>query len=182
MVTSPAIANGSFVRLQSYWESPPLGPSSGHSLQPVRSHSCRLLSSLAQLSGSGSRRQPWLASGTSAAREAPDVFGGIGHEWSTRAVVRGEADGVRTDRRAGAPEYPRIPPGPIVLVVLAAAIMLGTTRWRWLPLIGGLLSLQITIGAFATPYTANRDPQTVHDSWVEGHRANAPPGSTPARW
>jgi hypothetical protein len=66
------------------------------------------------------------------------------------------ATGIWIQAFAGAPEYPRIPPGPIVLVVLAATIMLGTTRWRWLPLIGGLLSLQITIGAFVTPYTANR--------------------------
>jgi hypothetical protein len=66
------------------------------------------------------------------------------------------ATGIWIQALSGAPEYPRIPPGPIVLVVLAAAILGGTTRWPWLPLIGGLLSLQITIGAFVTPYTANR--------------------------
>jgi hypothetical protein len=66
------------------------------------------------------------------------------------------ATGIWIQAFAGAPEYPRIPPGPIVLVVMAAAIVLGTTRWRWLPLIGGLLSLQITIGAFMTPYTSIR--------------------------
>jgi hypothetical protein len=66
------------------------------------------------------------------------------------------ASGIWIQAFSGAPEYPRIPPGPIVLVVVAAAIVLGTTRWGWLPLIGGLLSLQITVGAFVTPYTANR--------------------------
>jgi hypothetical protein len=66
------------------------------------------------------------------------------------------AAGIWFQAFSGAPEYPRIPPGPIVLVVVAAAIALGTPRWGWLPLIGGLLSLQITIGAFVTPYTANR--------------------------
>jgi hypothetical protein len=66
------------------------------------------------------------------------------------------AIGIWIQAFSGAPEYPTIPPGPIILVIVAAAIALGATRWRWLPLVGGLLSLQITIGAFVTPYTANR--------------------------
>jgi hypothetical protein len=92
------------------------------------------------------------------------MFWGIIREWSTRSVIHSEAHGAWADRKRArhldsgifeCPEYPTIPPGPIVLVVAAAVIGLGTTRWRWLSL-GALLSLQITIGAFVTPYTANR--------------------------
>ena len=74
----------------------------------------------------------------------------------TVAGLLGNAIGIWIQALSGAPEYPTIPPGPIVLVVVAAAIAVGTRRWRWLPLAGALLSLLITVGAFRTPYTANR--------------------------
>jgi hypothetical protein len=65
------------------------------------------------------------------------------------------AVGIWIQAFAGDPEYPSIPPGPIVLVIIAAIVALGT-RWRGTALLGALLSLWITVGAFATPFTARR--------------------------
>jgi len=85
--------------------------------------------------------------------------------WSTRLTALalvGVAVGIWIQALAGAPEYPTIPPGPIVLVVLAAVIAL-VHRWKWMPITGTLLSALIFAGAFATPYTGNRlgDPGAV---------------------
>ena len=66
------------------------------------------------------------------------------------------AIGIWIQALSGAPEYPTIPPGPIVLVLVAAATVLRAARWRWLPFAGALLSLLITVGVFVTPHTMNR--------------------------
>jgi len=76
--------------------------------------------------------------------------------WSTRLTALAlvlVAVGIWIQALSGAPEYPTIPPGPIVLVPLAAVIAL-VNRWRWIPLTGTLLSAVILAVAFATPYTA----------------------------
>ncbi|HEY1295711.1 MAG TPA: DUF4383 domain-containing protein [Chloroflexota bacterium] len=82
----------------------------------------------------------------------------VAPSWSTRIdalALIGVAVGIWIQALAGAPEYAAIPPGPIVLVILAVCILV-VTRWRWMPMTGTLLSALILAGAFATPYTANR--------------------------
>ncbi|HEY4049080.1 MAG TPA: DUF4383 domain-containing protein [Acidobacteriaceae bacterium] len=49
---------------------------------------------------------------------------------------------------SGDPAYPKVPPGPIIFVLIAAMIMLGT-RWWWMPILGALVSLMTTAGWFA---------------------------------
>ena len=66
------------------------------------------------------------------------------------------AAGIWIQALSGAPEYPTIPPGPLVLVLAAAALVFRGSRWPWLPFAGALLSLLITIGVFVTPHTMNR--------------------------
>lgn len=66
------------------------------------------------------------------------------------------AIGIWIQSISGVPDYPsRFPPGPIILVVLAAGIAFGP-RWRWTPILGALLSLLIIVGAFVTPGTGSR--------------------------
>jgi hypothetical protein len=65
--------------------------------------------------------------------------------------------GIWTQALSGVPDYPsRIPPGPIVLVLLALVIAFGYRRYRWVPILGSLMALLITVGAYVRPGTANR--------------------------
>jgi hypothetical protein len=75
----------------------------------------------------------------------------------------GAAIGIWIQSVSGVPDYPsRFPPGPIILVLLAVAVVLGS-RWWWTPIFGAALSLLITVGAFVLPGTRNRlsDPSEV---------------------
>lgn len=49
---------------------------------------------------------------------------------------------------SGDPSYPKFPPGPVVFIVVAAIVAVGT-RWWWTPLIGALIALLVTSGWFA---------------------------------
>ena len=73
------------------------------------------------------------------------------------------AAGIWIQALSGVPEYPTIPPGPIILVAVALVIAAGSRYWRWLPVLGTFLSALITVGAFVRPGTANRlsDPAMV---------------------
>ena len=73
----------------------------------------------------------------------------------TVIALLGVAAGIWIQALSGAAEYETIPPGPIVLVLLAVVIVLAT-RWWWIPLSGVLVSGLILVGAFVTPGTANR--------------------------
>jgi hypothetical protein len=73
----------------------------------------------------------------------------------TAMALVGVAVGIWIQALSGAPQYPTIAPGPIVLVALAVVIAL-VDRWRWIPMTGTLLSALILTGAFATPWTANQ--------------------------
>ncbi|MBO0840527.1 MAG: hypothetical protein J2O49_06895 [Sciscionella sp.] len=44
--------------------------------------------------------------------------------------------------------YPKVPPGPIMVGVGAALILF--VRWRWMPALGVLISVFLTIGAVAS--------------------------------
>jgi hypothetical protein len=78
------------------------------------------------------------------------------------------AVGIWIQALAGDPDYAafgRFPPGPIILVILAAIIAIGNRyRYlRWIPVLGVLLSMLITVGAFVLPGTARRlsDPRAI---------------------
>jgi hypothetical protein len=79
------------------------------------------------------------------------------------AGLVGNAAGIWMQAFSGDPDYPAIPPGPIVLIVVALGVAFTHRRWWWTPIIGTLLSLLITVGAFMTPGTARRlnDPAAV---------------------
>jgi hypothetical protein len=49
---------------------------------------------------------------------------------------------------SGDPAYPKFPPGPVIFIAVAAIVAFGT-RWWWTPMIGGLIALLVTAGAFA---------------------------------
>ena len=49
---------------------------------------------------------------------------------------------------SGDPAYPKFPPGPVIFIVVAAIVAMGT-RWWWTPLIGALIALLVTSGWFA---------------------------------
>jgi hypothetical protein len=67
------------------------------------------------------------------------------------------AIGIWTQSLSGVPDYPsKFPPGPIILVVLALVIALAYRRFGWMPILGTLMSLLITVGAFVRPGTGNR--------------------------
>src|SRR5436190_19591485 len=66
------------------------------------------------------------------------------------------AVGIWIQSVSGVPDYPsRFPPGPIILVIFAAGIVLGA-RWWWTPLFGALLSGLIIVGAFVRTGTGLR--------------------------
>ena len=65
------------------------------------------------------------------------------------------AAGILIQVLSGVDEYPAIPPGLIILLVVAGVVALGS-RWRWTPMIGVALPLYLTVGAFVTPGTADR--------------------------
>jgi len=48
---------------------------------------------------------------------------------------------------SGDPAYPKFPPGPVLFIVVAGIVAMGT-RWWWTPLIGALIALFTTAGAF----------------------------------
>jgi len=74
---------------------------------------------------------------------------------SRRIAVAGliaTAVGIWIQAFSGAPEYPTIPPGPIILVVVALIVAFGG-RWRPIPILGAALSGLILVGAFVRPET-----------------------------
>lgn len=78
----------------------------------------------------------------------------------TAMALVGVAVGIWIQALSGAPEYPALPPGPLILMAVAAVVAT-VARWRWIPLAGALLAGLILVGAFATPWTANRLSQPV---------------------
>jgi hypothetical protein len=48
---------------------------------------------------------------------------------------------------SGDPAYPKFPPGPVIFVAVAAIVAMGS-RWWWTPLVGALVALLVTSGAF----------------------------------
>lgn len=63
------------------------------------------------------------------------------------------AVGISLQYLSGAGNFPTIPPGPIILVVLAAIVTF--VPWRWVPLLGTLMGAALIVGFFATG-TADR--------------------------
>ena len=54
------------------------------------------------------------------------------------------AAGILTQFLTGVPGFPAIPPGPIILIVVAAAVVL--VRSRWIAILGLLAAAFITVG------------------------------------
>lgn len=50
---------------------------------------------------------------------------------------------------ASGADYPKVPPGPIILAV--AALLVATLRFRWMPLIAGVVAGMILLGGFIAP-------------------------------
>ncbi len=48
---------------------------------------------------------------------------------------------------SGDPAFPTFPPGPVIFIAVAAIVAFGT-RWWWTPMIGALIALLVTSGAF----------------------------------
>lgn len=48
---------------------------------------------------------------------------------------------------SGDPAYPKVPPGPIIFVLIAGFIVLAA-RWWWTPALGAVISLMTTVGWF----------------------------------
>ena len=61
----------------------------------------------------------------------------------------------------GGADYPTVPPG--VLILLAAAAVMGFVRWPWAPLIATVATLFISVGAVLAPNLRNQlaDPNAV---------------------
>lgn len=75
----------------------------------------------------------------------------------------GAALGIWIQAFSGVPDYGTVlPPGPIILVLIGAAIGL-TSRWWWTPIAGAALSGLIIVGAFVHPGTGARltDPGAI---------------------
>lgn len=49
---------------------------------------------------------------------------------------------------SGDPSYPKLPPGPVFFIAVAAIVAFGA-RWWWTPLIGSMIALLVTSGWFA---------------------------------
>ena len=76
----------------------------------------------------------------------------------TIAGLVGNAVGIWIQALSGAASYaayPIMPPGPIILVIVAIVVA-ALRRWWWTPLLGGLLSAWISVGAIVLPETAQR--------------------------
>ena len=71
----------------------------------------------------------------------------------TVAGLVAAAAGIAIQVLSGVDEYPTIPPGLVILLVVAGLIILGA-RWRWTPLLGVAVAGFILFGAFVTPGTA----------------------------
>ena len=54
------------------------------------------------------------------------------------AGLAGNAAGIWLQAFSGDPDYPAIPPGPIVLIVVALMVAFTHRRWWWTPIIGTL--------------------------------------------
>jgi hypothetical protein len=65
----------------------------------------------------------------------------------TAGGLVGCAVGIWIQWLSGDRAYPKIPPGPILFVLIAVTAALGT-RWWWTPMQGALLSLLTTVGWF----------------------------------
>lgn len=60
----------------------------------------------------------------------------------------GVAVALWTQWLSGDPAYPKFPPGPVIFIAVATIVAFGA-RWWWTPLIGALIGLLVTSGAFA---------------------------------
>lgn len=56
--------------------------------------------------------------------------------------------GVLVQYLVGVPGFPKIPPGPIILIVAAILVWTVTPRFRWIVIVGLLAALFITVGGF----------------------------------
>lgn len=56
------------------------------------------------------------------------------------------AVGILLQYIAGVGDFPTIPPGPIILVVLAGVIAF--TPWRWIPILGTVMGGWLVVGFF----------------------------------
>ncbi|HWC84314.1 MAG TPA: hypothetical protein VG756_30530 [Pseudonocardiaceae bacterium] len=56
------------------------------------------------------------------------------------------AAGILTEFATGVGGFPKLPPGPIILLVIAVAI--AVIRWRWIPAAGLLVAIFLTAGLF----------------------------------
>jgi hypothetical protein len=54
--------------------------------------------------------------------------------------------GVLIQYLVGVPGFPKVPPGPIILIVAAILVWTVTPRFRWIVILGLLASLFITVG------------------------------------
>ncbi|WAL68521.1 hypothetical protein ORV05_12345 [Amycolatopsis cynarae] len=57
--------------------------------------------------------------------------------------------------------YPKVPPGPIILAV--AALLVAVVRWRWMPVLGLLVALFLSVGAVASGTTL---PRLAEPAWL----------------
>jgi len=55
--------------------------------------------------------------------------------------------GVATMFFTGVPGFPKVPPGPFILI--GSGLLVGLLRWRWAPVIGLLAALFIAVGFVA---------------------------------
>lgn len=51
---------------------------------------------------------------------------------------------------ASGQEFPVYPP-PGIIILLAGALLIGLTRWRWAPAVGAALGLFVTVGTLISP-------------------------------
>lgn len=64
------------------------------------------------------------------------------------------AVGILLQYIAGVGDFPTIPPGPIILVVLAGVIAF--TPWRWIPILGTVMGVALTVGFFQQDESVDR--------------------------
>jgi hypothetical protein len=68
-------------------------------------------------------------------------------------------------------DYPTVPPGPIIL--LAAAAVVASGRWRWSPVVGLVAALFLTIGGAIATIAGNGYSETLGDPGEIGGFAGA---------